>query len=201
MKGQENRKAIAYIIQRLGLSEHAEKSWVQLSGGYKLRFTLAKALVWKPRLLILDEPLANLDIKTQVVVLNDLLNLVKSLRHPLAVLISSQQLHEIEAVADHLLFMQGGELAHQGRTADYGDARQHNTFELGCALTYAGLAGCLEGFPYEKLWYNGMSYFITTPLEVSGFDLLQHLAGQQVQCHYCRDISRSIKTKFYEAHL
>ncbi|MEM9888924.1 MAG: ATP-binding cassette domain-containing protein, partial [Bacteroidota bacterium] len=80
IKGEDNRKAVEYIIQRLGLAEHIEKSWQQLSGGYKLRFALAKALVWKPQLLILDEPLANLDIRTQIVVLNDLQNLAKSLR-------------------------------------------------------------------------------------------------------------------------
>lgn len=52
IKGKANRKVVDYIIQRLGLTEHAKKSWVQLSGGYKLRFTLAKALVWIPEQLI-----------------------------------------------------------------------------------------------------------------------------------------------------
>jgi len=35
IKGEDNRKAVEYIIQRLGLAEHIEKSWQQLSGGYK----------------------------------------------------------------------------------------------------------------------------------------------------------------------
>ena len=201
IKGEANQKAVAYIIQRLGLAAHLDKSWAELSGGYKLRFALAKALVWNAQLLIIDEPLAFLDVKTQLIVLNDLKNLASSLRHPIAIIVSSQHLHEIEAVADQMLFMRNGQLEHLGRTRDWGKERTVNDFEFSLPLAFAELSALLEGFPHLKLWNNGMSSFISTSLDVSGQELLQFLAKKQVSVSYFRDISRSVKTKFYEEYL
>lgn len=201
IKGTANQKAVNYIVQRLGLAPYLDNSWQQLSGGFKLRFVLAKALVRKPKLLILDEPLANLDIKAQITVLTDLQNLAKSLRDPMAIIISSQHLHEIEAVADQMLFMHGGTAEHLGSIADYGNDRSHNTFELTCRLSYNELVKTLTNFPYKKIWSNGMTYFVTTALDVSGYELLQYLAERSVTVHYYRDISQSVKTRFYEAYL
>ena len=52
IKGRRNDVRIDYIIDRLGLYQHLNKKWKQLSGGYKLRFSLAKALIWRPQLLL-----------------------------------------------------------------------------------------------------------------------------------------------------
>jgi len=201
IKGEANQKAVAYIVQRLGLAAHLDKSWAELSGGYKLRFALAKALVWNAQLLIIDEPLAFLDVKTQLIVLNDLKNLSSSLRHPIAIIVSSQHLHEIEAVADQMLFMRNGQLEHLGRTSDWGKERIMNVFEFSVPLAFSELSALLEGFQHHKLWNNSMSSFISTPLDISGQELLQFLAKKRVSVSYFRDISRSVKTKFYEEHL
>ncbi|MDD2556920.1 MAG: ABC transporter ATP-binding protein [Desulfuromonadaceae bacterium] len=52
-----------YLIDRLQLRPHIHKGMHQLSGGLKRRFMLAKALIHKPRLLILDEPTAGVDVE------------------------------------------------------------------------------------------------------------------------------------------
>jgi len=52
-----------YLIDRLQLRPHIQKGMHQLSGGMKRRFMLAKALIHKPRLLILDEPTAGVDVE------------------------------------------------------------------------------------------------------------------------------------------
>lgn len=201
IKGAQNEKELEYIIQRLGLEEHRNKTWIQLSGGYKLRFALARALIKKPQLLVLDEPLANLDIKTQVIVLNDLQNLCKSLRNPLAVIISSQHIEEVEAVADQMLYMTGGNLVDLGASKAYGEDRRYNVFELSCACTFAELKQLLDDFPYQRLWYNGMHFFITTDLATSSFQLLGYLEKNKMPVRFFADISTSIKTKFYESYL
>jgi ABC-type multidrug transport system ATPase subunit len=201
LRGEANRKAVDYIVQRLGLGLHLQNDWTELSGGYKLRFSLAKALVWQAQLLIIDEPLAFLDVKTQFIVLNDLRNLTKSLRRPMAVLISSQHLHETEAVADQMLFMRGGRLENLGATSSLGANRKQNVFELGCPLRYADLQKALENFPHHRIWNNGLNWIITTPLSVTGHSLLNHLDQQQISFGYFRDLSHSVKTKFYEDDL
>ena len=201
LKGEENQKAVDYIVQRLGLAPHLDKTWAELSGGYKLRFALAKALIWNPQLLIIDEPLAYLDVKTQLIVLTDLKNLARSLRHPLAILLSSQHLHEVEAVADHMLFMRNGQVENLGRSQDWGKSRKFNVFEFGSTLDYSALTAALQGLAYHKLWHNGLNWLLSTDLSVSSQDFLQFLSQQQMVITYFRDISLSVKTRFYEEYI
>ncbi|NRA12356.1 MAG: ABC transporter ATP-binding protein [Crocinitomicaceae bacterium] len=60
------------LLDELGLQEYTDLKWSEISTGYRLRFQLAKMLIGKPKLLVLDEPIANLDIKAQEKFLTDL---------------------------------------------------------------------------------------------------------------------------------
>ncbi len=193
---QENQKAVDYILHRLGLKEYAHRSWSALSGGYKLRFALAKALVWRPRLLVIDEPLANLDVKAQATVLNDLKNLSQSLKYPLAILISSQHLHEIERVADSILFLKAGKTVFYGNTSEVGKERLENSFEIECNLSLSALEEKLQGFEYNSLDHNGLVFIVHAPLHINSQNLLGHLLGKEVEIRYFRNISQSTKKLF-----
>ena len=196
IKGKDNIRETNYIVQRLGLEDHLEKNWSQLSGGFKLRFSLARALIWKPKLLVIDEPLANLDIKTQLIILKDLRKLANSFRYPIAILLSSQHLHEIESVSDRILFLKNGQVEFYGELDALGVARQFNTFELNCDLTLQELKSSLLDLPHEKIYYNGISFVILTPLEVDYKQLLRWLMDREIAFDYFRDISQSVKQLF-----
>jgi ABC-2 type transport system ATP-binding protein len=58
-----NEEQIEFLLKRLSLFEHRQKKVSQLSGGMKRRLLIAKALVHKPKLLVLDEPTAGVDIE------------------------------------------------------------------------------------------------------------------------------------------
>jgi ABC-2 type transport system ATP-binding protein len=205
IKGEDNKKAVERIVQRLGLALHTDKSWTELSGGYKLRFALAKALVWHPQLLILDEPLAYLDIKAQHVVLSDLRDLAKSLKNPLAILISSQHLHETESVADKMWFMRQGTLENLGSTEAFNSNRTYNFFELSSSLAFTlfeqQLADLKTLNPTLKTWANDKIYFIKTPLSISADNFIDYCQAKGIKLLYFRDVSQSVKTKFYEEDL
>ncbi|MEO1437661.1 MAG: ABC transporter ATP-binding protein [Bacteroidota bacterium] len=196
VKGDQNDEEVEYILHRLGLESHQDKSWAQLSGGYKLRFALAKALVWKPVMLVIDEPLANLDIKAQLVILNDLRDLANSYRHPLTILISSQHLHEIENVSDRILFLREGVPEYYGKVEDLGNERQENTFEFSSPIAKEELEKRLGGLHYYHLEHTGLAYVIRTPLSVDQKMLMQHFLDADIELDYFRNISKSTKQLF-----
>ncbi|WP_299455233.1 ATP-binding cassette domain-containing protein [uncultured Microscilla sp.] len=196
IKGAYNEQNTAYILERLGLTEHADKKWSELSGGYKLRFALAKALVWRPKLLVIDEPLANLDVRSQRIVLNDLKDLAKSAKYPISIIISSQHLHEIESIADNLMFLQKGRMVFSGDKNNIGDARLHNFFELSCVLEKRALESLLTGLPVSEIEHNGLSYVITGSKELDGQKILETLVQNNVEVEYFRNISNSAKRLF-----
>jgi ABC-2 type transport system ATP-binding protein len=198
IKGKENKDAVDYITKRLGLALHTNKTWQQLSGGYKLRFALAKALIWQPRLLILDEPLAYLDIRTQSIVLSDLREFSKSLINPLAILISSQHLHETESVADQMWFMRGGMLENLGSTANFNQKRDYHLFELSCNISFTVFNEAISTLEPLETWQNDAVYFIKGSLSINAEKLLNTLSEQHIQVTYFRDISQSVKIKFYD---
>ena len=103
IKGNENEQLIDYLIDRLGLSEFINHKWSEISTGYRLRFQLAKMLIGSPKLLVLDEPLANLDVNAEQKFMNDLSEIVAENKDSLSVILSSQQLHEIESISDQII--------------------------------------------------------------------------------------------------
>jgi ABC-2 type transport system ATP-binding protein len=193
--GADNFQAVDYIVERLGLRNELDRRWPELSGGYQLRFALARALVWKPSLLILDEPLANLDPFGQQIVLNDLRQLADSIRHPLAVLVSSQHLHEIEEVSDKLLLLAGGVMKFFGAVEDLGRERRVNRFEMaGRRVELHDLEAIFADVGHHSLHYTGVAYVLTTPRSVTRDVVLDRLSASVLPITYFRDISHSAKS-------
>ncbi len=194
--GKENDREFRYITERMGLGGYLDRKWSELSGGFKLRFELARALIWKPKLLALDEPLANLDFKAQLTILRDIRDLSNSFANPMAVLLSSQHLHEVEAVADNILFLTHGNVVYNGPFSEIGRDRAQNVFEIGCTDNLLDLRDKLKTPGVERIYFNGISFVVVTALEMSGEKLLQRLIDEHVSLNYFRDISTSVKQLF-----
>ena len=75
-----SRDLVAQSLERVGLAEFADAFPRELSGGMKMRASIARALVTEPQLLLMDEPFAALDEITRFRLNNDLLSVWQDLR-------------------------------------------------------------------------------------------------------------------------
>ena len=95
------------LIERLGLGPHLHKVMIKLSGGLKRRFMIAKAMLHRPRLLILDEPTAGVDVELR----HALWEFVREInREGTTILLTTHYLEEAEQICDRLAIMHHGEL-------------------------------------------------------------------------------------------
>ena len=196
IKGAENEEWVNFLLKRLGLSDYKDAKWKQISGGFRTRFALAKALTQKPNLLILDEPLANLDVNTQLIFLNDLKELVKSLEQPISMVVSSQHLHEIEYISDNIVFIRDGETIYSGSMSTFEANRQDNVFELKCSLAKEELQNLLAESSLQNLKMAGDNYILRFPREVESETVLRTLLNGGTKITLFRDISQSTRKLF-----
>jgi ABC-2 type transport system ATP-binding protein len=181
------------LLDFLGLQEYRKLNWTEISTGYRLRFELARILIGNPRLLVLDEPLANLDINTQQKFLSDLKKLLAKKDYPLAVILSSQQLHEIESVADQMLFIKKGEVLYNGNLANIALDEEH-VYELQLNDRDGHDTEAYFDSMGYKVCIVGPYYQITTKQSVSIF--LKTLSDNDMEIKYFRNLSNSTKRFF-----
>jgi iron complex transport system ATP-binding protein len=109
------------LLSRLGLSAIADRSIAVCSQGERARARLARALMAKPALLLLDEPAAGLDLPGRA----DLLAALESAAAAdpaLASIVVAHHLEELPATTSHVALLRGGRLVTQGGVGVLGDA-------------------------------------------------------------------------------
>jgi molybdate transport system ATP-binding protein len=103
-------------LNRVGLQSYARAKPAELSGGQRQRVALARALAPNPRLLLLDEPLAALDVTTRAEVRRDLKRHLESFQG-IRLVVTHDPLEAV-ALADRLIVMEQGRLIQTGTTTE-----------------------------------------------------------------------------------
>ncbi len=112
---RSNWDRIDYLLNRLGLWDHRNKKVKELSGGMKRRLMIAKALVHEPKLLLLDEPTAGVDIELRTSLWQFVLELK---REGISILLTTHYLEEAEELCDRVAILRQGEICRMGPTKD-----------------------------------------------------------------------------------
>ena len=134
--GAGRRALIDEALQEVGLDPQARDRFPhEFSGGQRQRIAIARALVLKPRFIVLDEPTSALDMSVQAQIVDLLRDL--QLRHRLAYLFISHDLKVVRALSDEVLVMRAGRVVEHGPAAQVFDAPRE-------AYTKALMAAALD---------------------------------------------------------
>ena len=112
LAASERKTRVAQALESIGIASLAPRRPGELSGGERQRVALARALVTKPSILLLDEPLAALDLPVRMKIADDLRRSVQS--SPIPVLYVTHSRDEVFMLGEHLLVLEHGRIIAQG---------------------------------------------------------------------------------------
>jgi putative spermidine/putrescine transport system ATP-binding protein len=167
LSAAERNKRCAELLGLVGLEDHANRSIHELSGGQRQRVALARALAPRPRVLLLDEPLAALDAQLRERLRSELDQLLRGLGIT-AVFVTHDQ-GEAMALGNRILVME------QGRVAQLATPRE--IYQQPANAFVAGFVGNLNTFSVIERTPGG--------LKVSGGELPWHGTAEPGAV-YCR---------------
>jgi len=160
----EIRARVAEALRQVGLEAQADRDAPKLSGGQQQRVALARALVYEPDILLLDEPLSNLDVK-----LREQMRLeIKMLQERLGLTIIYVTHDQAEALSlsDRIAVMSQGRIEQDGSPDElYNQPRTEFVRDfLGKTVTLPGRIGAVNGSRASVVLDNGAGQLAFTPV-------------------------------------
>ena len=137
MSAIERRTLVSEVLEEVGLNPDWQDRYPhEFSGGQRQRIAIARAIVLKPKIIVLDEPTSALDLSAQALMVDLLRDLQR--KHDLAYLFISHDLRVVRSLAHELIVMKDGKVVEQGSseqifaapTTDYTKALMAAAFEL-----------------------------------------------------------------------
>jgi microcin C transport system ATP-binding protein len=124
-KSEEEREAqIVQALEEVGIDPEARHRYPhEFSGGQRQRIAIARAMILKPRFVVLDEPTSALDMSVQAQIVDLLRDLQE--RYKLAYMFISHDLRVVRALADEVIVLKDGKVMEQGRADQIFDRPQH----------------------------------------------------------------------------
>jgi len=179
----EARVRAAEVLERVGLADAANRRIGGYSGGMRQRLGIAQALVDRPRLLVLDEPVSSLDPEGR----RDVLALIAELRETATVIFSTHVLTDIERICDRVAILDHGRLVTEAPLdellARYALPLYRLVPETGQDAGLARLATALRSVPWvDRVDVDGVAMTVGVTDElVASRELLRAVVAAEVR--------------------
>lgn len=177
----------------VGLADAKNKKIGTFSGGMKQRLGLAQAIVHKPGLLLLDEPVSALDPMGR----REVLNLLKELQEHTTILYSTHILNDAEEMTDQLLFLRKGELVEQGSLKEVRDKYANPQYRILFADTEEA-AKFVEISPWLARQENEVAFVPLEDKKPIMNEVLQVLANSNLRLSKVERASASLEEIFLQ---
>jgi ABC-2 type transport system ATP-binding protein len=182
LDGAPLERAIGDALARVDLEDAADRRAGTYSGGMRQRLGIAGALVHRPPVVILDEPVSALDPEGR----RDVLNLIVDLRGETTVLFSTHVLADVERICDRVGILAHGRLVVEGRLAELLDRYALPVYRIeaepGQASAVDALAARLNAMPWVTglgLEHGLLTIAVSDP-ELAARELLPAITAEQV---------------------
>ncbi|MDP4504608.1 ABC transporter ATP-binding protein [Nonomuraea turcica] len=199
---QEIKQRVGEVLETVGLSQHANRKPAQLSGGQRQRVALARSIVKRPRLLLLDEPLSALDKKVRA----DMQLELKRLQHEVGItfVVVTHDQEEAMSLADRIAVFDSGKvrqvdepvaLYERPRSPFVADFVGANNLFRGAASGMDALKsdafGMLPGAPLTELTAGSPALLAVRPekVELADESAVRGLAGSVLDVSFYGGVS------------
>jgi len=177
LKKDEAKKTVEKILIDLNMQKLAKKSPNTFSSGQKKKILLAQALIHNPKILIMDEPAANLDPTARI----DFFETLKKLQHQgKSIFISSHILNEVDKYATHATILDGGKIVFTSSLDEY---RKNHHEEI--IIKVDKTKDCLKIFGDKNIKYtfnpNTNVFILHHTKKINSNDLLMELIKANIK--------------------
>ena len=179
------------LLKRLGLGEKLDTPAGRLSGGQKRRLMIARALVHQPKILILDEPTAGVDISLRRTMWEFLSEQNEA---GLTIILTTHYLEEAEQLCDQLAIIDKGKIVSEGQTKTLLDSLSKETIRLQC-LPHSTPPE-VDGLTFEEI--APFTYKLSLPQSVSLRSLTEELARQDISVFRVQNVQNRLEELFLD---
>ena len=126
LNGQESKERSLELLKLVGIIDAKNRKVGKYSGGMKQRLGIAQALIHKPQLIMLDEPVSALDPLGR----REVLDLLEGLKKETTILFSTHILNDAQELCDKILFLHNGEIVESGTMEELQERYQQAKIDL-----------------------------------------------------------------------